>query len=351
MIRYKCTVSYVGAAYCGWQTQKTGNSVQEQIESALARIFDMPVRILAAGRTDAGVNARGQVFQFDAEKEIRERKLMGALNGFLPGDIRILRVEHKDALFHARYCVKEKQYDYRINFGPYDVFSKDYAYQCPYHADIERMKEAARYFVGTHDFTSFNSNPLRETPDQVRTIDSITFEEEGSILKISYRGRGFLRYMVRMMTAALLEAGRGRMEPEEISRLLEAKSKTVCRRNAHPEGLTLEKIEYFEVIAMTASLTVREVLPEDAASDLLRGTWVLADRHTDRLYGEYLEAAGGGILILTESGAAEIQAELEAIIAQLKEYQRKRSIPARMIVLNQEEAQSRKTDECGRDSA
>ncbi|MBQ9328527.1 MAG: tRNA pseudouridine(38-40) synthase TruA, partial [Solobacterium sp.] len=84
MIRYKCTVAYDGNAYCGWQTQKHGDSVQEQIESALERIFDEPVRILAAGRTDAGVNAWGQVFQFDSEKEIRERKLMGAINGFLP---------------------------------------------------------------------------------------------------------------------------------------------------------------------------------------------------------------------------------------------------------------------------
>ena len=128
MIRYKCTVAYSGAGYCGWQTQKNGNSVQEYIESALERIFDSPVRILAAGRTDAGVNAWGQVFQFDSEKEIGERKLMGALNGFLPKDIHIRKVEKKDRLFHVRYCVKSKQYDYRINLGEYDVFSRDFSY-------------------------------------------------------------------------------------------------------------------------------------------------------------------------------------------------------------------------------
>ena len=215
MIRYKCTVAYSGAGYCGWQTQKNGNSVQEYIESALERIFDSPVRILAAGRTDAGVNAWGQVFQFDSEKEIGERKLMGALNGFLPKDIHIRKVEKKDRLFHVRYCVKSKQYDYRINLGEYDVFSRDFAYQCPYPVNVEKMEEASRYLVGTHDFTSFNSNTLRETPDQVRTIDSIVFTRENDMLTISYRGRGFLRYMVRMMTGALLEVGRGRMEPED----------------------------------------------------------------------------------------------------------------------------------------
>ena len=330
MIRYKCTVSYVGAAYCGWQTQKNGNSVQEYIESALERIFDMPVRIMAAGRTDAGVNAWGQVFQFDAEKEIGERKLMGAINGFLPSDIRIRKVEKKDELFHVRYCVKSKQYDYRINLGEYDVFSRPFAYQCPYPVNIEKMEEASRYFTGTHDFTSFNSNSLKETPDQVRTIDSITFHREGDMLTISYRGRGFLRYMVRMMTAALLEVGRGRMEPEQIKTLLEAKSKTVARRNAHPEGLTLKEITYFEVLALSAKLTVREVLPED--EEQLAGmlfSYVLADRHTDELFGAYTEGSEGAVLVLFEDCE---EAQLDEIRIQLAKRQK---TPGRLVIVNE----------------
>ena len=330
MIRYKCTVSYVGAAYCGWQTQKNGNSVQEYIESALERIFDMPVRIMAAGRTDAGVNAWGQVFQFDAEKEIGERKLMGAINGFLPSDIRIRKVEKKDQLFHVRYCVKTKQYDYRINLGEYDVFSRPFAYQCPYPVNIEKMEEASRYFTGTHDFTSFNSNSLKETPDQVRTIDSITFHREGDMLTISYRGRGFLRYMVRMMTAALLEVGRGRMEPEQIKTLLEAKSKTVARRNAHPEGLTLKEITYFEVLALSAKLTVREVLPED--EEQLAGmpfSYVLADRHTDELFGAYTEGSEGAVLVLFEDCE---ETQLDEIRTQPAKRQK---TPGRLVIVNE----------------
>jgi len=318
MIRYKCTVAYDGSAYCGWQTQKNGNSVQEQIEAALQHITGESIRILAAGRTDAGVNAWGQVFQFDMEQDMTERKLMGAINGFLPPDIHIRRVEKKDRLFHARYCVRSKRYDYNINFGEYDVFSRNHAYQCPYRVDIERMKQGARYLVGTHDFTSFNSNSLKETPDQVRTIESIDFTEAGDRLTISYRGRGFLRYMVRMMTAQLLDVGRGKLEPEDIRRILEARSKTIARRNAHPEGLTLMEISYFEVLAETGRLTVREVLPEDeAALAGIRTSYVLADRHTNEVYGIYEAAGAGGILTCWK----DCGEELDCIVEGLKTYE------------------------------
>lgn len=332
MIRYKCTVAYDGALYCGWQTQKKGNSIQEQIEQALAHILNEPVSVLAAGRTDAGVNAWGQVFQFDTERDMPERRMMGALNGFLPNDIHIRKVEKKNCLFHARYCVRSKRYDYRINFGPYDVFSRNFAYQCPYQADIKAMEEGSKYLIGTHDFTSFNSNTLRETPDQVRTIESITFLKEGDLLTISYRGRGFLRYMVRMMTAQLLEVGRGRLQPEDIGRILDAKSKTAARRNAHPEGLTLMEIDYYETAALTPSLAVREYLWDDVQPDDLDRTaneeavrkgilpyrMILADRRTNEPFGEYVLTAEGGIL--KHRGVPD--EELADIAEQLRAYQK-----------------------------
>ena len=343
MIRYKCTVAYDGSAYCGWQTQKNGHSIQEKIEEALAHITNGPVSVLAAGRTDAGVNAWGQVFHFDSELDMSERKLMGAINGFLPSDIHIRKVEKKDRLFHARYCVRTKQYDYRICFGEYSVFTRNYVYQCPYPLNIDAMKEAASYLVGTHDFTSFNSNPLKETPDQVRTIESIEFHTEGDILTISFLGRGFLRYMVRMMTAQLLEAGRGRIEPIEVKRILEAKSKTVSRRNAHPEGLTLAKIDYFETAALTPALAVREYLPEDTVPEGMDlhtleedfRTWklplhmILADRHTNEPYGSYELNETEGILTLTKGISAEDE---QSLFEQLQAYQRKHSLPDNLVI-------------------
>ncbi|MBQ7992985.1 MAG: tRNA pseudouridine(38-40) synthase TruA [Solobacterium sp.] len=263
MKRYRCTVAYCGAAYSGWQSQRNGTSVQEQIESVLHDIAHAKINIIASGRTDAGVNASAQVFHFDTELEMTPRKWMGAINGHLPKDIHIMDVQETDHLFHARYCVRRKQYDYRINLGPYDVFTRDTAYQCPVKLDVEKMKEASKYLIGTHDFTSFNSNTLAETPNQVRTVYDIVFTREGNILKLSFHGKGFLRYMVRMMAAQLVEVGRGRLQPEDIQKMLEARSKTIARKNAPANGLTLEKVEYFEICALNEEVMIREFLADD----------------------------------------------------------------------------------------
>jgi tRNA pseudouridine38-40 synthase len=263
MTRYKCTVAYVGRDYDGWQSQKLGLSVQEKIESVIRSITCEHTNIIASGRTDAGVNASGQVFQFDTERDMTERKWIGAINGYLPKDIHIMKVEKVSRRFHARYCVRKKTYVYRINIGPYDVFTKDIAYQCPIVLDVEKMKEASRYLVGTHDFTSLNSSSLKEYPDQVRTIESIDIRQERNMISIAYTGKGFLRYMVRMMTAQLIEAGRHRIEPAEIEIILQARSKTIARRNAPANGLTLENVDYFDIAALNQGGMLREYLLSD----------------------------------------------------------------------------------------
>ena len=317
MIRLKCTVAYVGRAYDGWQSQKLGLSVQENIEAALHDICGKKTNITASGRTDAGVNAAGQVFHFDTERDMTPRKWMGALNGHLPDDIRILEVEIVPRTFHARYSVRWKRYDYCINLGPYDVFSKDWAYQSPVAMDPAVMEEASRYLIGTHDFTSFNSSPLSEYPDQVRTIRSIRFTREGNILRISYEGKGFLRYMVRMMTAALMEAGRGKTSPEHIRTMLEAKSKTIARKNAAPNGLTLQYVDYFDILALNENGMYREFLMEDTLphgfvlEDLERRVrenvypraYALTTRHSQELLGTLLleDETSGKILLYQDA--------------------------------------------------
>lgn len=263
MIRYKCTVAYVGREYDGWQSQKLGLSVQEKIEGVIRSITCERNNIIASGRTDAGVNARAQVFQFDTEREMSERKWMGAINGYLPKDIHIMKVEKVSRRFHARYCVRKKTYVYRINTGPYDVFTKDFAYQCPIPLDVDKMIEASAYLKGTHDFTSLNSSPLKEYPDQVRTIEDISFDVHDGMIAISFTGKGFLRYMVRMMSAQLIEAGRHRIEPADIAKILAAKSKTIARRNAPANGLTLEHVDYFDIAALNREGMLREYLLSD----------------------------------------------------------------------------------------
>ena len=307
-MRVRCTVAYEGAAYCGWQRQKNGRSVQGVIEDALSHISNEGIRITGAGRTDAGVNARGQVFHFDTEMELSTAKWKGAINSRLPEDIRITDVILTDSLFHARYGVRRKQYDYRIHTGGYDVFTRNTAYQCPYAIDVERMKDAAEVFVGRHDFAAFCSNSFKETPDQVRTVEEIRFHEDGDLLTISYTGAGFLRYMVRMMTGALLECGRGRLDKEDIRRLLEGKSKDTMRWNAPACGLTLEKIEYFVVLASNRETMIREALPDD---DVPEGTaYVFVNKKTQQVLGRL----SGDVWTVAEANMPSAEALLPVLL-------------------------------------
>lgn len=244
MPRFKAIVSYDGTNYIGWQRQPDGMTVQEQIETIMEKICQKKVHITASGRTDAGVHALAQVFHFDSDFKLSAEKWKIALNGHLPKDIHIHSVVEVDPEFHARFHAIGKRYDYLINLGEFDVFTRNQAFQCYYKLDIKKMKSASKLFLGTHDFTTFNASPLALHPDQVRTITRIDFVEEGDWLRIIFEGNGFLRYMVRMLTGTLIEAGRGRISEEEIVRMLEAKDKMACRFNAKPWGLYLVRVDY-----------------------------------------------------------------------------------------------------------
>jgi len=205
-----------------------------------------------------------QVFMFDCEKPITAYKWQGTFNSLLPGDIHIVECEEVDnKLFHARYNVRWKKYTYRINMGDYNVLQKDYVYQLCKKLDIELMKEASNYLLGEHDFTSFNSTSLEECSDQVRTIRSIEFNIKDDILAITYQGKGFLRYMVRMMSQALIEIGLHEYPITYIKEMLDAKSKSFPHRNAPANGLVLDEVNYFEVIALDEVLNIREFIIGD----------------------------------------------------------------------------------------
>ena len=266
MMRYKCVVSYVGRNYSGWQSQRKGDSIQEILEAVIERITQEKVNVIGSGRTDAGVNARAQVFMFDTKRKMPARKWMGAINAFLPDDIHIMAVEEEDDCFHARYNVRFKQYNYRINHGPYNVFTKDTVFQCPMHLDVEKMREGIPYLVGTHDFTSLNSSSLEEYPDQVRTVRSITLTEEDGVITLAFIGKGFLRYMVRMMASVFIEIGKHKYEPSHIQEILDAKRKSFPHKNSPAEGLTLEYVDYFKTLALDEMGMVREFLMGDDTS-------------------------------------------------------------------------------------
>lgn len=263
MKRLKCTVSYVGRQYDGWQSQKSGNGIQDHLEAAISRIENRPVSITGSGRTDAGVSAEAQVFMFDTQREMSEYKWLGAINAFLPDDIHVNKIEEVTETFHARHSVRWKKYVYRVNDGPYDVFTKDIACQYGRPLDLEKMRQCARVFTGTHDFTSFNSSSLKEYPDQTRTVYAIDISRKNGLIEMEFKGKGFLRYMVRMMSAALIDAGSGKTDEDEIKAMLEEKDKRCARRNAPACGLTLKEVDYFERIAVSKESQIREFLYSD----------------------------------------------------------------------------------------
>ena len=297
MIRYKCTVSDLGKNYAGWQTQKNGNSIQELIEKNIERITGVRTPITASGRTDAGVSARGQVFHFDSEKDMDGRKWVSAINVFLLDDIHVLKVEKVPWRFHARHCVRWKKYTYRVNDGPYDVFTKDIAYQCAIPLDDAKMHEAAQYLIGKHDFSALNSSPLSEYPDQVRTVESIEIVRHGHMIEMTFQAKGFLRYMVRMMSAAIIEAGKGKIQPTDVKELLESCDKSHSKRNAPACGLTLEEVNYYDVMAMSEEAIIREYILKDETDNLpekeehIRNRvfpmqWIVTTRRNNTVLGE-----------------------------------------------------------------
>ena len=243
-MRYKVTLAYDGNNYVGFQSQRNGLAIQDLIESALKVIFKEDIRIVMASRTDAKVHAYGQVFHFDSDKKKDPYKLKGSINALVPKDIHIIDIKYVSDDFHARYSVKEKTYEYLINIGEYDVFLNGYAYQCFYKLDIDLMKRGALLFLGTHDFSSFNTTPYSVKENQVRTISEFKIIKNKNILKIRVTGDGFLRNMVRIMVGTLIDLGRGQKNIEDIEKMLEKPSKNTKRYNITGSGLYLVKIKY-----------------------------------------------------------------------------------------------------------
>ena len=243
-MRYKVVVAYDGNHYAGFQSQINGNTIQDEIEKVLKRIYKKDLRIIMASRTDAGVHAKHQVFHYDVDKESDTYKLKGSFNGLLPKDIHVIDIKKVKESFHARFSVKSKTYEYLINIGEYDVFLNGYAYQCFYKLDIDLMKECAKLFIGKHDFSSFNTSTYKEKPDQTRTITEFKIIKKTNILKIRVTGDGFMRNMVRIMVGTLIDVGRGQKDIKEVKDMLKNPNKGTKRYNISPSGLYLVNIKY-----------------------------------------------------------------------------------------------------------
>lgn len=244
MKRIKLTVAYDGTDYCGWQIQKNGITVEEVLNRALSRLTGEEITVVGASRTDAGVHARGNVAVFDTDTRIPAERIAYAVNALLPEDVVVVRSEEMPAGWHPRKCVSVKTYEYRIlnKEFPDPVRRRD-TYFVSFSLDIERMRRAAEYLKGEHDFKSFcSAQTAVETT--VRTIYDLDIKKEGEIITIRVRGNGFLYNMVRIIAGTLAGVGRGYFEPEDMERMLEAKDRTQAGVTAPPQGLTLVGIEY-----------------------------------------------------------------------------------------------------------
>lgn len=243
MTRYLIDFSYSGANFSGYQKQPGKRTVQDEIEKVLSSINNKSVKLTSSGRTDALVNAIHQKAHFDLDKEIGAYKLNGALNSYLPDDIYVNSVTKVDNLFHARYMVKSKTYEYLINTGDYNPLLRTHVYQYCKPLNIRKMKKAVKYFIGKHDFTTFVSAEDKKQ-DKVREIYDASVDEKEGIIKITFKGSGFLKYQVRNMVGTLIIIGEEKVLPDIILSLLEKKDRKCAFLCAPAQGLTLTDVKY-----------------------------------------------------------------------------------------------------------
>lgn len=241
----KLTVAYDGTAYHGFQRQATGLlTIQEVLESKLAKIFGHRLVISGAGRTDAGVHAYGQVITFPTTGSIPVEKIPLAALGVLPRDIVVQTAADMPERFHARISAVSKAYMYRIYPGRLpDPLLRKYAWHVAKPLSEAAMQEALSYIVGTHDFSSFQSagSTIRSP---IRTIMEATCKQNGQCLEFSFWGNGFLYHMVRNIVGTVAEVGYGKRIPRDISDILAAKDRRRAGYTAPPQGLYLTKVYY-----------------------------------------------------------------------------------------------------------
>ncbi len=245
MPRFKLTIEYDGTPYSGWQRQSDVPSVQEEIEKAIKKFSQQEVTLHCAGRTDAGVHALAQVAHADIETSCNAFTVSEALNHFLCDKaVAIIDCEEVNNTFHARFSAKKRYYEYHIinRRAPLALEGRR-AWHVKQKLDVDAMKEAAKYFLGTHDFTSFRDSDC-QAKSPVKTIDNITIEHDGEHIVIALDAISFLHHQVRIMTGSLVGVGRGKYPPSHIQTMLEAKCRTKGGMTAPAQGLFFMGVEY-----------------------------------------------------------------------------------------------------------
>jgi tRNA pseudouridine38-40 synthase len=267
MPNYKLIIEYDGTNYAGWQVQKSPKSpqgaslrdkqvpshkrknkreritIQGTLEKVLTKILQEEIKVVASGRTDAGVHALGQVANFKTNSRISPGELKRALNSLLPGDIRISKAETADDEFHSRFCAKSKLYRYQISQKFLSCFDRFYFTFVPYQFDIQLMKREARALVGRHDFKAFQG-AKRKAKRTERTIKDIKIKKRGRCIFIDIEADGFLCHMARNIVGTLIEIGRGRYPEGSMEKILTSRNRKKAGPTADSKGLFLIRVKY-----------------------------------------------------------------------------------------------------------
>ena len=240
----RINVEYDGSGYSGWQLQSDQDSIQGRIEDALKRIFLQPIRVHGAGRTDAGVHARGQVAAFHIPRAFAPADLMRALNALLPPDIAVTSAACAPASFDPRRDARSRCYEYRILNQPVrSPLEFRYSWLIREPLDLDAMNEAAAVFLGEHDFAAMRSLGSDERTT-VRRVLASEWRREQKLLIYRVQGTAFLRHMVRTMVAVMVDAGRGATTPEQITHLLASRNRALAPASAPACGLCLLEVHY-----------------------------------------------------------------------------------------------------------
>lgn len=249
MYRYKITFAYDGANFSGFQIQPHKRTVEQTLKNAVNKIAkhpNPPIPVIGSGRTDAGVHALNQVAHFDLPYHLSNESMRKALNSLLPLDILVKKAELVSDDFHARYSAHRKTYRYRVDQGEFvNPFKRNYTAHFKYPVDLDKMKAAAQYFIGEHDFTSFVASGS-QAKSNVRTVYDIQIHRDRAQNEVvfDFTGNGFLYNQIRIMVAFLLEVGSGQRPVSDVKRVLAAKDRTQARMTAPASGLYLVAVDY-----------------------------------------------------------------------------------------------------------
>lgn len=251
MRNIRLKIEYDGTNYKGWQIQnkskapaKTPNTIQQAIQTVLSRILQENIKLIGSGRTDAGVHALGQVANFKTKSKMPASQIRRALNGLLPKDIVAAAAKEASLKFHSRFDAISKTYRYQILNREYPmVFKRLYQWYISYKLDPKPMQTAAKLLTGKKDFRSFQASDKKKR-SSIRKIKKISIKKQGDIINIDIEADGFLYNMVRNIVGTLVEIGRGKIKPEDIRAIMDAKDRKAAGPTAPAKGLCLVKVRY-----------------------------------------------------------------------------------------------------------